>query len=97
MLYMPVYYPTAFGKPATVPSPGCVCSHALGVCLCVCVWVLMFWVDAKMHRFIHAFVDSSIQTMPRFILRFINLPDASDVVVWLPSSGIFKFVVQLFC
>ena len=48
-IYIYIYrYPTAFGKPATVPYPGCVCSHVLSVCVlvrvlmcsvCVCVWV----------------------------------------------------------
>ena len=50
-----------------------------------------------MRRFIDAFVDSPIQTMPRFIPRFINVSNASDVVVLLASSGIFQFVAQLFC
>ena len=93
-MYMYMYmYPTAFGKPATVPFPGCVCSHALGVCVCVCVClcVLMCWVDATMHRFIDALVDSPIQRMSRFILRFISVSNASDVVVLLSSPSIFQF------
>ena len=70
----------------------CVC-----VCVCVCLCVLMCWVDATMHCFIDAFVDSPIRPMPRFILRFINVSNASDVVVSLSSSGTFQFVVQLLC
>ena len=84
-----------------MPSPGCVHSHALGVCVCVGVFVCPHvpgrWMDATMHRFIDAFVDSPIQPMPRFILRFINVSNASDVVVFLSSSGMFQFIVQLFC
>ena len=71
----------------------CVFSCARDVCVCV----LMCWVDATMHRFIDAFVDSPIRPMPRFILRFINVSNASDVVVSLSSSGTFQFVVQLLC
>ena len=75
----------------------CVFSRARCVCVCVCLCVLMCWVDATMHRFIDAFVDSPIRPMPRFILRFINVSNASDVVVSLSSSGTFQFVVQLLC
>ena len=56
----------------------------------------MCWVDATMHRFIDAFVDSPIQTMPRFILRFINVSNASDVVVLLSSSGTFNLLCSCF-
>ena len=64
----------------------CVC-----VCVCVCLCVLMCWVDATMHRFIDALVDSPIQRMSRFILRFISVSNASDVVVLLSSASIFQF------
>ena len=58
-------YPTAFGKPATVPSPGCVYSHVLGVCVCVCVCVFVCphvlgrCNDASFHRCISRFTDST--------------------------------------
>ena len=48
-------YPTAFGKPATVPYPGCVCSHVLSVCVrvrvlmcsvCVCVCIVVCCLQA---------------------------------------------------
>ena len=56
----------------------------------------MCWVDAKMHFLIDAFVDPPIQTMPRFILRFINVSNASDVVVLLSFSGIFHLLCSCF-
>ena len=82
------------------PPRVCVFSCARGVCVCVCVCV--FVCPHVLGRcndacFIDAFVDSPIRPMPRFILRFTNVSNASDVVVSLSSSGTFQFVVQLLC
>ena len=84
-------YPTAFGKPATVPSPGCVYSHVLGVCVCVCVCVCVSSCAASMQRCIISSMHESIQRMSRLILRFISVSNASDVVVLLSSASIFQF------
>ena len=43
-----------------------------------------------------AFVDSPIQTMPRFIRRFINVSNASDVVVLLSCSVVFNLLCSCF-
>ena len=42
-MYMHMYtlnscYPTAFGNPATMLSPGCVCVSSCARCVCVCVY-----------------------------------------------------------
>ena len=62
----------------------------------MCVCVLMWWVDSTMHRFIDAFVDSPIQTMPRFIPRFINVSNGSDVVVLVFFSVLFNLLRSWF-
>ena len=64
--------------------------------VCVCVCVLMWWVDSTMHRFIDAFVDSPIQTMPRFIPRFSNVSNGSDVVVLVSFSALFNLLRSCF-
>ena len=66
------------------------------MCVCVCLGVLMCWVDATMHRFIDAFVDSPIQRMSRFILRFISVSNASDVVVLLSSASFLTLLCSCF-
>ena len=62
----------------------------------MCVCVLMWWVDSTMHRFIDAFVDSPIQTMPRFIPRFINVSNGSDVVDLVSFSVLFNLLRSCF-
>ena len=62
----------------------------------MCVCVLMWWVDSTMHRFIDAFVDSPIQTMPRFIPRFINVSNGSDVVALVSFSALFNLLRSCF-
>ena len=69
-------YPTAFGKPATVPSPGCVCSHALGMCVCVyvcvCVCVCVPSCAGSMHRCIVSSMHSSIHRFERCLDSFFD-------------------------
>ena len=55
----------------------------------MCVWVSSC--AGSMQRCIVSSMHESIQRMSRFILRFISVSKASDVVVLLSSPSIFQF------
>ena len=95
------HYPTAFGKPATVPFPGCVCSHALGVCVCVCVCVFVCphvlgrCNDALFHRCIRRFTDSSDASIHSSIHQCIKRVRCGSFVILFRYFSICCAVVVL--
>ena len=100
-------YPTAFGKPATVPSPGCVCSHALGVCVCVCVRVCVCVCvfvcphvlgrcnDASFHRCIRRFTDSNDASNHSLIHQCIKCVRCGSLVILFRYFSLCCAVVWL--